>query len=117
MSFVVLSQPGKRSVGITLVGKSDLSLFVAPVGLKDAGKGPAQTLNQGAVITLRTVLDLNKHTFQAFADDIPSTALVHDDDRCSSFYGIEFTDGTALGGNLGSTFTAALDDIKVTQTP
>jgi len=77
-------------------------------------KGGKQDFTRGAVAHIKVVLDLDKHTFQAFLNDAPLATADHDDAKFASFLGFTVRDGTAVGGNKGATFDAGIANLVIT---
>jgi hypothetical protein len=105
---------------LNAAGGSDYLLIIVANGNKlilaaeGYAKGKKAEFTPGTVAHLKTVLDLDKHTFQAFLDDQSLGEVEHDDAKFSSFLGLTIRDGTAVGGNKGATFAAGISNLVVT---
>lgn len=113
MALPFIVKDGSSPYILLLACSGSSSLFLGEAGLTKPN--PAPTFSTGAPAHLKAVLDLDKHTFQAFLNDVPMGPPDHDDGKFSSFLGLTIRDGTALGGNNGATFTAGLGNIVVTK--
>jgi hypothetical protein len=111
MTVPFLNAQGGTDFSLLIVAQNANTLVLAGTGL---AKAPAPfTFKLGDVAHIKVVLDLDKHTCQAFLNDTAIAEPEHDDQKFGSFLGLTVRDGTALGGNYGGTFTAALANLVV----
>jgi hypothetical protein len=111
MAFPFLNAAGGTDFILIVAGTGDTKLTLAGEGV---AKGEKAEFTAGKVTHLQAVLDLDKHTFQAFLDNMPLGPAEHDDAKFSSFLGFTIRDGTAVGGNKGATFAAGIANLTVT---
>ncbi|HEY8967395.1 MAG TPA: hypothetical protein VIM58_13175 [Candidatus Methylacidiphilales bacterium] len=113
MAFPFLNDKGGTDFLLVVANGGD-GLLLSIAGL---GKQGSATFRLGEVAHVKGVLDLTNHTFQAFVNDKPLGEPVKDEAKFSGFKGFIVRDGSALGGNKGATFTAAVGNIVVTHQP
>ena len=106
----VAGDGGTPFVLIVAVSGSDKLIL----GAEGAAKGKSLAFTPGTAGHIKAVLDLDKHTFQAFLNDTPLGDVEHDDAKFSSFLGFTVRDGSAVGGNKGATFDAGLANLVIT---
>ena len=109
MALPFMNDKGGSDYIVFIVGEGDSLLNVGLAGTKKA-----LSFKPGEVAHLKTILDLDKHTFQIFLNDAPVSDPVQDNQKFSSFLGLTVRDGTAIGGNKGATFTAGIANLVVT---
>lgn len=115
MTFTVYSAPGQAHYRISILGLSDQQLSLNSEGLSDANhpRGPKGVpFSLGEIMKVKMVINLKEKTLQIFANDEPYTEELTDE-KFASFAGLRIGDGTSLGGNYGSTFTAGIDNLKI----
>lgn len=115
MNFSVYGVPG-NDYRLTIIGDPS-QMRVNTEGLKNPETEQSPKLHPftlGEILHFRAVLDMNAHTFEVFINDEPFAEAFTDAEKFSFFKGFRIGEGTALGGNYGATFTAAIDNLKVT---
>ncbi|MDR0534548.1 MAG: hypothetical protein LBH01_11405 [Verrucomicrobiales bacterium] len=98
-----------HGMGIMREGSENLKLFTI------SGDKTAKTFKLNDVVHIKAVLDTNQHTFEVFLNDQPLGNAAKDDAKFSSFWGFKVRDGTAMGGNYGTGFTAGIGNLVITQ--
>jgi hypothetical protein len=112
MAFPFMNGKGGSDFVLIVAGAGADKLVLGAEGVAK-GKTPLN-FTPGTVAHIKAVLDLDKHTFQAFLDGLPLGEPEHDDAKFSSFLGFTIRDGTAVGGNNGATFTAGIANLVIT---
>jgi len=111
MIFELTDGDGGFTHGFGMLREGDSTLKLYTVG----GDKTAKTFKLNDVVHVKAVQDLNQHTFQVFLNDDPLGAAAKDDTRFSTFLGLKVRDGTAMGGNYGTGFTAGIGNLVITQ--
>ena len=110
MAFPFVAGDGGTPYVLLIVANGDKLVFAG----EGVAKGAKLEFTRGTAAHVKAVLDLDKHTFQAFLNDVPLTPPEHDDAKFASFLGFTVRDGTAVGGNKGATFDAGIANLIVT---
>jgi hypothetical protein len=110
MAFPFVAGDGGTPYLLLIAANGD-TLILAGEGVAKGGK---LNFARGTAAHIKAVLDLDKHTFQAFLNDAALTPPEHDDAKFTSFLGFTVRDGTAVGGNKGATFNAGIANLVVT---
>jgi hypothetical protein len=110
MAFPFVAGDGGTPYVLLIVANGDKLVFAG----EGVAKGAKLEFVRGTAAHIKTVLDLDKHTFQAFLNDTALTPPEHDDAKFASFLGFTIRDGTAVGGNKGATFNAGIANLVIT---
>jgi hypothetical protein len=110
MAFPFVAGDGGTPYLLLIVANGDKLIFAG----EGVAKGAKLELARGTAAHVKTVLDLDKHTFQAFLNDAPLTPPEHDDTKFASFLGFTVRDGTAVGGDKGATFNVGIANLVIT---
>ena len=111
MAFPFVAGDGGTPYLLLIAASGSDNLVFAGEGVAKGGK---LNFTRGAAAHIKAVLDLDKHTFQAFLNDTPLSPPEHDDTKFASFLGFTVRDGTAVGGNKGATFDAGIANLVIT---
>lgn len=111
ISIPVLNAQGTAGYALVFVGEGSTSVLVSGSGVLEGGK--RTTLKIGEVAHIKVVLNLDKHSFQAFVNDSPLGEEEPGEEKFADFLGLTVRDGTALGGNKGATFSAGIANFLV----
>lgn len=115
LTFAIYNSPGGAAYRVSAVGKRGDELALNTEGFTDAthGRGPKlKPFSAGEIMRVKIVLNLSEQKAQVFVNDEPFTEELQGD-KFGIFHGFRVGDGTAVGGNYGSTFTASIDNIKI----
>ena len=110
MAFPFVAGDGGTPYLLLIAANGDTLVFAG----EGVAKGGKLNFTKGTAAHIKAVLDLDKHTFQAFLNDVPLVAPEHDDAKFASFLGFTIRDGTAVGGNKGATFSAGIANLVIT---
>lgn len=111
MAFPFINGQGGSDTILVIACEGSSNLVISGTGLKK--NAHKTSFKVGAVAHIKAVLDLDKHTFQAFVNEIALSDADQDNIKYSSFLGFTVRDGTALGGNKGAAFSAGIGNLLI----
>ncbi len=113
MAFPFMNALGGSDYVVLIAREGPGTLVVSGANLKKGSSKTTFKIND--VAHFKMVLDLNKHSFQTFVNEVPMSDEEQSDTKFNSFLGFTVRDGTALGGNHGTAFSAGIANLLVKQ--
>jgi hypothetical protein len=117
MNFEVLPASGPSQLRLTVLGRRDgeLQLQAGTFQSGTTSSAGPYFFKAGDVMSVIMNLDFDKHTASVTVKGEVLGESAADETKVASFRGLKISDGTAVGGNWGTTFTAGIDNIVVTR--